>query len=156
LQETTGSSRKYIVLMVEDNPADVALVQEALKEYSVDCELVVVHDGEKAIQHIGRIDQDEAESPALVILDLNLPRRHGREVLSAIRGSRKFDSVPVVVLSSSIASRDIAEAEALGATQYVRKPMDLEEYMQVGSVVKSILSGDSGALGAFSAPKLPR
>jgi chemotaxis family two-component system response regulator Rcp1 len=146
LQHLVEPDTRPVVLMIEDNPADVALVEEALSEHGVDCEMHVLTDGEKAIQHVGQIDQGAADCPSLVVLDLNLPRRHGREVLAAMRASVKCHAIPVVVLSSSVAVKDIEEATALGATQYVRKPMDLEEFMKVGLILKHVLNASADSL----------
>lgn len=132
--------RRPMVMLVEDNPADVALVQEALREHAVDCCLTVVNDGERAIQHILRVERAEADLPALIVLDLNLPRRPGFEVLAAVRASATCSLVPVVILSSSMAARDIQQARELGATDYIHKPMDLEEYLTVGAMLKQMLA----------------
>ena len=128
------------ILMIEDNPADVALVREALHEHGVDCNLIVLTDGEKAVQYIERIEKSREPCPALVLLDLNLPRRHGRDVLGLLRRCKTCAATPVVVLSSSGAKTDIDEAAALGATQYIRKSLDLDEFMTIGATLKLLLS----------------
>lgn len=144
LRQTVSPGVKPLILMVEDNPADVALVEEALREHGVDCEMFVVSDGEKAIQHVSYIELGQASCPALIVLDLNLPRRHGRDVLATLRASRRCRETPVLVLSSSMAAKDIEEATALGATKYIRKPMDLDEFIDIGRVLKHLIDPPSG------------
>jgi len=135
--------RAACILLVEDNPADVLLVQESLDEHGIDCDLAVINDGEKAFQFIDRIEAGEESCPALLVLDLNLPRKSGREVLSRLRASSVCAEVPVVILSSSDAPRDKKEAAQLGATLYIRKPSNLDDFMAVGAILKRILSGAS-------------
>jgi CheY-like chemotaxis protein len=141
---TSSGAQAPFILMIEDNPADVALVREALSEHGVKCNLVVLTDGEKAIQHIQRIERSLEACPALILLDLNLPRRHGRDILGVLRLSRICAATPVVVLSSSAATADIQEAAALGATRYICKSLDLDEVMSIGATLKSLLYPASG------------
>jgi DNA-binding response OmpR family regulator len=135
--------RAACILLVEDNPADVLLVQESLDEHGIDCDLTVMNDGEKAFHFIDQIEAGKASCPALLVLDLNLPKRSGREVLSRLRASTVCAQVPVVILSSSDAPRDRKEAAQLGATLYIRKPSNLEDFMALGAILKRILSGTS-------------
>lgn len=125
--------------MVEDNPGDIELVREALHEHEVQCDLIAVNDGEKALQFIGQIEAGELPVPALIILDLNLPKIEGRQLLKRIRASTSFGQTPVVILSSSDAPDDIEKARKLGATRYIRKPSNLEEFMKIGGVLKQML-----------------
>jgi CheY-like chemotaxis protein len=128
--------------MVEDNTGDVALMRQTLKQHGVNLELVVMSDGEKAIQFIDGLDAGTMTCPALVILDLNLPKRPGREVLERIRQSDRCGSIPVAVFSSSDAAKDKEEAARLGANRYIRKPTNLEDFLSVGALLKALL-GDS-------------
>jgi chemotaxis family two-component system response regulator Rcp1 len=96
-------------------------------------------DGENAIQFIRSLNADGAECPDLVILDLNLPKRPGREVLQCVRQSATCGQVPVLILSSSDAQEERAEAMHLGASQYIRKPFRLEEFIRLGVVFKAML-----------------
>jgi CheY-like chemotaxis protein len=132
--------KRVRLLLVEDNPADVNLVREALAEHHVDCELLVINDGETAIRFVDRLDEEDARCVDLVVLDLNLPRRTGREVLERVRSSSTCGDVPVMILSSSGAARDIKETIQLGAHRYVRKPVALEDFMKIGGVIKELLS----------------
>ena len=129
------------ILLVEDNPADVGLLREALQEHGVEAQLTVVTDGEQAIQLIQDIESQRAACPDLFIVDLNLPKRPGREVLERM-GLSKCRHAPVVVLSSSDSPRDKEIAARLGV-RYICKPSRLEEFLSLGAVFKEILS-DSG------------
>jgi CheY-like chemotaxis protein len=103
-------------------------------------DLVVVSDGEKAIDLIERIDQQElAPCPSLLLLDLNLPRRSGTEVLQKLRQSPKCCDIPVVILTSSEAPKDIESAKHLRADVYFRKPSDLTAFMKIRDVVEALL-----------------
>ena len=135
-----SESKRVRLLLVEDNPADVNLVREALAEHHVDCDLLVISDGETAIRFVDRLDEEETRCVDLVVLDLNLPRRTGREVLERVRASSACGNVPVMILSSSGAARDVKETIQLGARRYVRKPVALEDFMKIGGVIKELLS----------------
>jgi CheY-like chemotaxis protein len=127
------------ILLVEDNPADVLLIREALEEHSIRADIYVLSDGEKAVRFV----ETEAKGlahPDLVILDLNLPRKTGREVLQHIRASETLGKVRVVVLSSSDAPRDMEESFRLGITKYIRKPSSLPEFMKIGGVLRELLT----------------
>lgn len=119
--------------------ADVGLVREALEEHAVHCELIVAYDGERAVQHIRALDAGHVPCPDLVILDLNLPRKPGRDVLQCIRASPKCNQVPIIVLTSSDHQRDRAEAENLGASLYIRKPSRLADFLALGGVFKETM-----------------
>jgi chemotaxis family two-component system response regulator Rcp1 len=126
---------------VEDNPADAGLVRKALEEHGVAGELVVIADGQKAIEFVQSMDADPSIAcPALAIIDLNLPRRPGREVLERMRVSERCRHIPVMILSSSNAERDRADAARLGATRYIRKPSRLEEFLSLGEIFKAAMA----------------
>jgi CheY-like chemotaxis protein len=124
---------------VEDNPGDVGLVRHVLAEHGITCELLVLRDGEKALEFIEQVDGGRLPCPQLVILDLNLPKTSGREVLQRMRVSPVCGNVPVVILSSSEAPKDKQETAALGATRYIRKPPTLDEFLKIGGVLKTLL-----------------
>jgi len=128
--------------MIEDNPADVQLVREAMDEHAVDCELSLFNDGAKAIALFDQVDSSVGLCPDLIVLDLNLPKRTGLEVLQRIRASPVCSAIPVMVLSSSDAANDKNAALRFGANLYVRKPSNLEEFLKIGGAVKRLL-GDS-------------
>jgi CheY-like chemotaxis protein len=124
------------ILLVEDNPGDVRLTREALRDGKVRNNLNVVDDGVKALEFLRRQgDFGEAPRPDLILLDLNLPRMSGREVLTEIKSDPELRSIPVVVLTTSQAEQDIVKAYELNANCYVTKPVDLDQFI---TVVKSI------------------
>jgi two-component system, chemotaxis family, response regulator Rcp1 len=124
------------ILLVEDNPADVRLTQEALKEEKLHNNLSVVRDGVEALQFLRREGTyGKAVRPDLILLDLNLPRKDGREVLEEIKKDDKLRAIPVVILTVSDAERDVLQAYKLHANCYIKKPLDLSQFSKV---VKSI------------------
>jgi DNA-binding response OmpR family regulator len=128
------------VLLADDNPSDVYLIREALREHAVECRLSVVSDGKDAFRVIsGETGNADAGSIGLIILDLNLPRHDGIEILRKIRESAALRHVPVVVLTSSDSPRDRVLANELGATRYVQKPSNLDEFLSLGAVFKDLL-----------------
>jgi CheY-like chemotaxis protein len=129
----------FSILLVEDNSADVGLVREALEEHNVDCELLVIGDGDKAIRFIEALDAEPTVCPDLFIIDLNLPKRSGRDVLQSMRQNSKCHGATVVILSSSEALRDRTEAVELGASRYIRKPLLLDEFLALGAIFKQML-----------------
>jgi DNA-binding response OmpR family regulator len=132
------------ILLVEDNPADSMLVRKALEEHEFSGELTVVADGETAIHLIQSLDQESrADCPDLVIIDLSLPRKSGHEVLKAMRRCEKCRHTPVVILSSSDAVQDKADAARLGASRYFRKPSQLEDFLGLGATFKEIIEAGS-------------
>jgi two-component system, chemotaxis family, response regulator Rcp1 len=128
-----GSEHRGLsILLVEDNPGDVRLMKEALKEAEVSTHLSVVYDGEAALSFLRRRNgYTDAPRPDLIFLDLNLPRRDGREVLAEIKSDDQLRRIPVVVLTTSEAERDIVNAYDLHANCYVKKPIDLDKFIQV-------------------------
>lgn len=128
------------VLLVEDNPADANLVEEAFAEANLECDLSIVRDGAQAVDLIERLDTGAAPHwPVLVLLDLNLPKISGVAVLERLRSSPQGKSAKVVVISSSDAPADRERVKLLGATSYFRKPTSLAEFMQLGPMVKAML-----------------
>lgn len=128
------------IILAEDNPADVGLVREALMEYEVDCELRVISDGEEVFSFITGLDLDsKLPCPDLILLDLHLPKRDGNEVLRHLRASGRCGRTPVVVLTSSDATKDREEAQKNAAIHYFRKPSTLEQFMKLGQIVKEVI-----------------
>jgi CheY-like chemotaxis protein len=128
------------VIIVEDNPGDAFIMEEALREHSVDCAVTILSTGEEAEIFVAELERDLTTScPDVVLLDLNLPKRSGHSVLARIRASSRCASIPVVIVSSSEAATDLAENRRLGATAYFRKSTRLDEFMKLGSLVKSLL-----------------
>ena len=124
------------ILLVEDNAADVRLTQEALRDAKVVNDLHVVRDGVEALDFLHRrASFVQAPRPDLVILDLNLPRKNGKEVLAEMKSDPSLRSIPVAVLTTSAAEIDILESYDLGANCYLTKPVDLEQFL---TVVRSV------------------
>ena len=130
--------REGSILLIEDNPADAGLVREALEEHGLECEFLVIADGDKAIRFVEALDAGTADAPDVVIVDLNLPRRPGREVLEAVRHSVKCSRATVVILSSSYAAEDRADAARLGVDDYILKPLRLDEFLELGARFKTL------------------
>jgi CheY-like chemotaxis protein len=128
---------------VEDNAADAGLVREALEEYEIEGEVVVLTDGEEAIQFIQGLESQPANCPNLFIVDLSLPKKPGREVLECIRLSKKCRQAPVVILTSSDAQEDKDDAMRLGIGRYIRKPSHLEEFISLGAIFKAMLGSSA-------------
>jgi two-component system, chemotaxis family, response regulator Rcp1 len=124
------------ILLVEDNAADVRLTMEALQEGKVRNNLTVARDGEEALEILRRSGQHgRAARPDLILLDLNLPRKDGREVLATLKADPSLKHIPVVVLTTSSAEVDILNSYQLHANCYITKPVDLEQFV---SVIRSI------------------
>jgi len=124
------------ILLVEDSPGDVRLTIEALKEAKVRNQLNVVEDGVDAMAYLRRQGRySNASRPDLIMLDLNLPRKDGREVLAEIKNDQKLRQIPIVILTTSHAEDDVVKAYDLHANCYITKPVDFKQFM---SVVKSI------------------
>jgi CheY-like chemotaxis protein len=118
------------VLLVEDDPGDVLMTREAFQDYKIANELTVVSNGEDAVAFLRREGSfADAPTPDLVLLDLNLPRRDGREVLREIKSDPALRRIPVVVLTTSDAEEDVLSSYDLHANAYVRKPVDFEQFV---------------------------
>jgi CheY-like chemotaxis protein len=128
-----------VILLVEDNPADVVLIYDALTNQGLKAQLFVAKDGAEAIKLLDQIDDSVFPCPELVILDINLPKVPGFEVLSRIRASPRCANIPVAVFTSSDAPSDRQEAARRGATAYLVKPTSLEEFLLVGAELKKML-----------------
>ena len=125
-------NRPVEILLVEDNPGDVRLTLEAFKEGKLRNRLHVARDGEEALAHLRREGAYTAASrPDLILLDLNLPKKDGREVLGEIKADPDLRRIPVVVLTTSKAEQDILKAYELHANCYITKPVDLDQFLRV-------------------------
>jgi two-component system, chemotaxis family, response regulator Rcp1 len=124
--------RPIVILLVEDSPADVRLTREALKDAKVVNTLQVVQDGIEAMAYLHREgNYAQAPRPDLILLDLNLPRKDGREVLAEIKEDDSLKRIPVVILTTSKAEEDIIRSYNLRANAYVTKPVGLQEFLRV-------------------------
>jgi CheY-like chemotaxis protein len=136
MEKDTNRINPIEVLLVEDSPADVRLTKEALKEEKLHVNLNVVNDGVEAMEFLRRGGKfAQAVRPDLILLDLNLPKKDGREVLKEIKGDEKLRSIPVVILTTSKAEEDILKSYNQYANCYITKPLDLSQF---STVVKSI------------------
>ena len=128
--------RPIEILLVEDNPGDIRLTQEALRDNKVRNNMAVARDGAEALALLRREGQyADSPRPDLILLDLNLPKIDGREVLRRIKDDKKLRPIPVVILTTSRDEQDVLKAYGLHANCYVAKPVELEQFMDV---VKSI------------------
>lgn len=128
MAQSAGAKSRHI-LLVDDNPADVRLTREVLRNSSRPVTLHVAKDGEQALAMLGRQGVHHAlPEPDLVLLDLNLPRLPGREVLARLKGSRTLRHIPVIVLSTSGAESDVADCYQLHANCYLQKPLKVESF----------------------------
>jgi chemotaxis family two-component system response regulator Rcp1 len=125
----------YLILLVEDNPADVDLIQESLAEGTIRVKVDVAMNGEEAVDYLA--GKGGPATPQLILLDLNLPRLDGRQVLTEIKASGDLRHIPVVVLSSSTAEKDILESYKLGASCYLAKPLDFESYRDMVRAIEN-------------------
>lgn len=122
-------------------------MREAIEAARIEADVHVVNDGNKAVLFFDSADSDDsAPCPVLVILDLNLPKRSGTEVLEHIRKSRKGSGALVIIATSSGSPRDREETARLGATEYFRKPSDYEAYLKLGEIVQRMLGSDELAV----------
>jgi CheY-like chemotaxis protein len=132
---------KFEILLAEDNPADVGLVREALKEHDVACVLHVVGDGEQAITLLEGLDADSDELRLdLVLLDMHLPKHDGEDILKHLRSTERYAHTPVLVVTGSDSTLIEEKSVRDAALSYFRKPSTLEEFMQLGAVVRSLLA----------------
>ena len=141
----------YRIWMAEDNPADVYLVEEALRRHQFAYRLTTADNGEQMLKMIAHVEQNPSEGcPDIFLIDLNLPRRSGDEILAHIRHSSRCASVPAIVITSSDSPQDRARVRELGASFYFRKPADLEKFMAIGGIVRKFLEK---RLDGHSAPQ---
>jgi len=135
------SWRAVRILLAEDNEGDIFLVRRALEKRGLSFQLAVAHNGEEALRLLDAAEAGPtADVPTLILLDLNLPRVDGGEILARLRKTPVFSKTPVIVITSSDSPRDRNLAMSLGASAYFRKPTDLSSFMQLGQVVEAALA----------------
>lgn len=133
--------RPYHILLAEDSAADVGIVRIALRDQNLDHVLHVARDGQEAIAFIEKADNDsKAPGPDLLLLDMHLPRYNGEQILQRLRSTERYAQTPVVVMTSSDAPEDQDRAEKHAALFYFRKPSRLQEFIQLGAIVRDILT----------------
>jgi two-component system response regulator len=129
------------LLVIEDNSSDVYLLSLALERAGVACELNVFEDGQEAFSYIAKYNGDPSPCD-LAIIDINIPKHSGVEVIAALRNSATFASLPIVVLTSSSSPRDRVSLESIGIHTYIVKPPTLEEFLKIGSVIADLLGSN--------------
>ncbi len=130
--------RPVEILLVEDNPGDVLLIRESLKENKFLTELTVINDGEQAVNYLRKKNEySDAVTPDIILLDLNLPKKDGREVLMEIKQDEQLRTIPVVVLTSSTAEEDILKSYENHANCFITKPVDLDNFIKVIKSIKN-------------------
>jgi CheY-like chemotaxis protein len=135
---TTLNAHPVEILLVEDSPSDTELTVEALKEAKVRNHLNIVEDGVQALEFLRREGKyGDAPRPDLILLDLNLPRKDGREVLAEIKSDESLKTIPVVVMTTSRAQQDVLQAYKQHANCYVTKPVDFEQFLNVVHSIES-------------------
>lgn len=131
------AGRPVKILLVEDNPADIRLTKEALVEGKIRNELHVADNGEMALEYLRRKGSyAKASRPDLILLDLNLPRKNGQEVLAEIKEDLQLKRIPVVILTTSSAEKDVLSTYNLHANCYITKPVDLNQFMEVVKTIE--------------------
>lgn len=132
MKSTNYSANSINILLVEDNPGDARLAQEALNESKLNNQLYHVEDGIEAMDFLNKQEPfADKPTPDLILLDLNLPRKDGREVLAEIKNDKKLRTIPVVILTTSSAEEDILKSYGLHANCYITKPLDLDQFIKV-------------------------
>ena len=130
--------RPIHILLVEDSPGDARLTQEVFKGAKIRNEITWVDDGEKALQYLRKQGEYKAAlRPDMVLLDLNMSRKDGREVLQEIKNDHSLKSIPVIILTTSSAQEDIFKSYQLYANCYIRKPIDLHEFIDIVKMIES-------------------
>ena len=133
-----AQNRFHKVLLIEDNPGDVRLTQEAFKEIGSDVVLEVVMDGVEALRFLYREGEyAHKEKPDLILLDLNIPKRDGREVLQQIKNDSELEDIPVIILTTSNAEKDILKCYELKANCYLNKPLDFNKFFEIIQKIKN-------------------
>jgi two-component system, chemotaxis family, response regulator Rcp1 len=144
LQPTTrndDSEMCSVILLAEDNPGDVFLVQKALQQYHILHRLYVVRDGAEALAWVAHIGEPGGTpQPDLLLLDLNLPKFDGRQILSEFRKHPGCSKSPVIAVTSSDAPRDRARMAELGVARYFRKPLEFDAFLRLGAVVREVVA----------------
>src|SRR5438094_835847 len=130
---------KFRIVIAEDNPADVIVVRLALKQVLTDFELKVFGDGQRMLKYVDELQRGGVPSPDIMLLDLNMPRVGGLEVMQRLRSSTCV-STPVVIITSSSRPKDREQALALGAAHYFLKSDNFDEFLKIGEVVSEILN----------------
>jgi CheY-like chemotaxis protein len=137
-----AETKRCLIVVAEDNRADIVLVEQALKIHGVDCELVIITDGAEAIRYFGGLDLNSGSPvPNLVLLDMHLPKYDGEDVLNALRSTERTAQTPVIIMTGSTASDVEKVAEKHAALHYFTKPSTWTEFSDLGAIVRNLLEG---------------
>jgi two-component system, chemotaxis family, response regulator Rcp1 len=137
--------RIFQILLAEDNRADVLLIGEALKLHGIPHELHLMSDGASVLKYLETMGAGEGgPAPDVVLLDLNLPKVDGLEVLKELRRYPQCETTPVIIISSSDTPKDRQKMAALDVTHYFKKPSDFDEFMKLGQVLRQVLQSEAG------------
>ncbi len=129
---TPHTGKPVEILLVEDNPADVRLTQEVFRDSRITNNIYVVSDGEEALAFLRKKERyAEEPRPDIILLDLNLPKKDGRQVLAEIKTDQELKTIPVIVLTTSDADRDVRTAYEAGVNSYITKPVDLGQFVRI-------------------------
>jgi DNA-binding response OmpR family regulator len=129
-----------LVLVIEDNVSDVFLLERALNKQDLRVELIHLADGDQALAFVRREGAfSHVASPSLILIDLNLPKHNGEDILREIRGARHLSGIPVCAWSSSQSQQDQALLMELGVARFVTKPLGLDQFMEIGKIIKDLL-----------------
>jgi len=130
-------TRPVNILLIEDNPGDIRLTEEAFNECQINVNLISVMDGVEAIKYLTKVEKyDTAETPDLILLDLNLPKKDGREVLEEIKSDGQLKRIPVIVLTTSNAEQDILKTYNLHVNGFINKPVDFDRFFDIIQKIK--------------------
>lgn len=125
------------IILIEDNMGDILLIKEAIDQSNFNCSVTSLTDGEQGIQYLNKLQKTiDMEQPGLILLDINLPKISGKEILNFVKSNHQLKNIPVAIFSSSAYEKDIKDAKELKADYYFQKPADLSQYFQV---IESIL-----------------
>jgi|HubBroStandDraft_6_1064221.scaffolds.fasta_scaffold229166_3 DNA-binding response OmpR family regulator len=130
-----------LVIVIEDNVSDVFLLERALNKQDLRVELIHLADGDQALAFVRREGAfSHVASPSLILIDLNLPKHNGEDILREIRGARHLSGIPVCAWSSSQSQQDQALLMELGVARFVTKPLGLDQFMEIGKIIKDLLA----------------
>jgi two-component system, chemotaxis family, response regulator Rcp1 len=141
LSDEAGVPTPCQILIAEDNKSDLFLIRQAIQKSGIDARIHIADDGEKTVKFIEQADADpEAPCPHLILLDINMPRYKGGDILRRLRASVRCKNALVFVVTSSDSQRDREEMDALGANAYFRKPSEFSEFMKLGDLVREVIA----------------
>lgn len=131
-----ASNKPIEILLVEDSPSDADLVVEAFGEHRLECKIHLVQDGEEAMAFLAKEGAwSAAPTPDIVLLDLNIPRKDGREVLQEIKASPTLNAIPVVIMTTSSSAKDVLKCYQLQASSYIIKPLNIDQFLEMMKIL---------------------